>query len=238
MTPNRTLPIALAGLLLAVPLAHALEDRHPSGFEPKPVFEEDAPARKPYLAKPPAAQPDPASPPVAKAAAEPPPPETVARPQASIPSETIREPTGNPHDPYHKPAPVHEELPTRQPYQGKPAQAQAAAPAPIAAASQPQTPAAPPEPPRAQAPEPAPQSAAPEPSVLEGNYPVGLILAALAGLVFWSIRKPGSAQPAAALGTGVARYLRRLESAAKPEERTGVARYLSRLASETKPADS
>ncbi len=245
MTPNRPIPTLLAGLLLAVPLAQALEDRHPSGFEPKPVFEDDAPARKPYLAKPPAApaaQPAPATLPVAKQAAQPHPPEAVARPQASIPSETIREPVGDFHDPYHKPPPFHEDPPARKPYQAKPAQAQAptavpSTPAP-AAPVQP-TAAAQPEAPRERAPEAAPQAGASDSSPLAGNYPVGLILAALAGFVFWNIRKPGSAKPAAAaIGTGVARYLRSLESAAKPEERTGVARYLSRLASEARPADS
>lgn len=256
MIPNRTLPLALAGLLLAVPLAQAQENRHPSGFEPKPVFEEDAPARKPYVAKPPtppAAQPAPAMPPTPKQAARPHPPEAVARPQAPTPSETIREPAGDHRDPYHKPAPFHEDPPARKPYQGKPAQAQAptAVPAtPAPAVPQPKAPAVPvqpaaaqPEPPRERAPKPAPQAAVSDSSPLAGNYPVGLILAALASFVFWNVRKPGSAKPAAAIacpaiGTGVARYLRSLENAAKPEEQTGVARYLGRLASAGKPADS
>lgn len=50
--PNRPMPILFAGLLLAVPLAYAGEYRHPSGFEPKPVFEDEAPARKPFPVKP------------------------------------------------------------------------------------------------------------------------------------------------------------------------------------------
>ncbi|SMF96634.1 hypothetical protein SAMN02949497_4040 [Methylomagnum ishizawai] len=121
MTPNRPIPTLLAGLLLAVPLAHAQEYRHPSGFEPKPVFEDDAPARKPYLAQPPTpaiAPPAPAVPPPVAKEAAPRPPAAGAGPQALPPTEIIREPGRDHHDPAHaRPGPlVEDEAPARKPY--------------------------------------------------------------------------------------------------------------------------
>ncbi|WP_221064330.1 hypothetical protein [Methylomagnum ishizawai] len=143
MTPNRPLPSLLAGLLLAVPLAQAQEYRHPSGFEPKPVFEDEAPARKPYPAQPPtpaAAPPTPASPPpVAKAAENPRQPAALAGHPTPPPTETLREPGQGHHDPSHaRPTPlVEDEIPARKPYPPQPVPA-AAAPAP--ALSQPKAP--------------------------------------------------------------------------------------------------
>ena len=54
MKTNPSLLALLSGLLLAVPPAFAEDIRHPSGFEPAPVFDE-APTRKPFHAKPPQA---------------------------------------------------------------------------------------------------------------------------------------------------------------------------------------
>jgi hypothetical protein len=76
-------------------------------------------------------------------------------------------------------------------------------------------------------------------SALAQNYPIGLIVLALAGFIFWSGRRSGGkvqevrtesavsapAAPVAGGETGVARYLKSLPGAGE----TGVAKYLKNL---------
>lgn len=70
------------------------------------------------------------------------------------------------------------------------------------------------------------------------NYYIGVIILAVAGLVLWSSRNPGSKVPESRssstetpgktpVDTGVARYIKGLEGSARPVTvETGVARYL------------
>lgn len=78
------------------------------------------------------------------------------------------------------------------------------------------------------------------------NFPVALIVFALAGLVFWSTKRPKgqevrySAAPVAPAGTvggetGVAKYLKELEASARKAAGTGVARYLKNLEANAAP---
>lgn len=78
---------------------------------------------------------------------------------------------------------------------------------------------------------------------LTQNYPIGVIVIALAGFIFWSSRQPGSkaqqaSSPSAAVlsgtvggETGVAKYLKSLEASSveKTVAQTGVAKYLKGL---------
>ena len=72
------------------------------------------------------------------------------------------------------------------------------------------------------------------------NFPIVLIILALAGFVFWSSRRSGSkAMPSAgivapvpvgaAVETGVARYVKAIEEAARKAAETGVDRYLQKI---------
>lgn len=76
------------------------------------------------------------------------------------------------------------------------------------------------------------------------NYPIALIILALAGFIFWSSKRSGSSSPAikgdapvllsGTVGgeTGVAKYLKNIsESAVKV---TGVAKYLTNVEQEAK----
>jgi hypothetical protein len=82
------------------------------------------------------------------------------------------------------------------------------------------------------------------------NFPIALVVFALAGFVFWSTKRPGgktqeiryesaaAATGGAAGNTGVAKYLKELELAARKAAGTGVAKYLKGLeASSAKPAN-
>lgn len=79
-----------------------------------------------------------------------------------------------------------------------------------------------------------------EESIME-NFPIVLIIFALAGFVFWSTKRSApKASPApivsassgpAASNTGVARYLSAMEDAARKAAGTGVDRYLRKLSS-------
>jgi hypothetical protein len=116
----------------------------------------------------------------------------------------------------------------------------AAQPAVAAAERNPPRPAPSPAPPEVAAAVPAPASGGLA-AILADNYPVGLIVLALAGWVFRNTRRPARATPEiradaagspAGAATGVARYLDRLGAApGGTAARTGVARYLDRLPS-------
>jgi hypothetical protein len=103
-----------------------------------------------------------------------------------------------------------------------------AGPAPMAARFEAGTPQAKPAPAAAAAP-----SSGGWTEVLATNFPLGLIVLALAGYVFWSTRRAGGAvrtgsptppvPPANSAKTGVARYLEGLSA------ETGVAKYLRKL---------
>jgi hypothetical protein len=86
---------------------------------------------------------------------------------------------------------------------------------------------------------PSPQASGGLPDLLMENYPAGLIVLALAGLIFRSAgrsergaRKTRSDSAGLSVGTpaetGVARYLKNLDAPARPAA-TGVARYLKNL---------
>lgn len=78
------------------------------------------------------------------------------------------------------------------------------------------------------------------------NLPVALIVFALAGFVFWSTKRPATkaqsiqydSVPVASAptgDTGVAKYLKELEAAARKAAGTGVTRYLKNLEASTAP---
>lgn len=72
------------------------------------------------------------------------------------------------------------------------------------------------------------------------NFPIALVVLALAGFVFWSTKRPSSSSKAenlsypasslgAASGTGVAKYVKEIELSAKKAAGTGVTQYLRAL---------
>lgn len=74
------------------------------------------------------------------------------------------------------------------------------------------------------------------------NFPIALVVLALAGFVFWSTKRPSSNSkaenifyPASSLGsasgTGVAKYVKEIELSAKKAAGTGVTQYLRALES-------
>lgn len=80
------------------------------------------------------------------------------------------------------------------------------------------------------------------------NFPVALVVFALAGFVFWSTKRPASkaqevrydsasVAPAASVGgeTGVAKYLKEVEASARKAAGTGVTRYLKTLEASAAP---
>jgi hypothetical protein len=85
-------------------------------------------------------------------------------------------------------------------------------------------------------------------SILTQNYPIGLIVLALAGFIFWSSKRPGAkvqearsepsvSAPAREMSgeTGVAKYLKNLPAGAGE---TGVARYLKNLPAKVTAAET
>jgi hypothetical protein len=237
------LPAVLLGSVVAV-----AEEWHPSGFQPAPVFEDEGlvgraafPHKPP--AKPAADVPAPSHPkPIAEKAPAAPPPAQSAR-AASVPEETVVSKSAGDHRPRFEPPPVFEDeglarkaMPSHAPPAAqKPAEPPVAAavpkpvsPAPVAARSEAGTPQAKPAPAAAAAP-----SSGGWTEVLATNFPLGLIVLALAGYVFWSTRRAGGAvrtgsptppvPPANSAKTGVARYLEGLSA------ETGVAKYLRKL---------
>lgn len=87
--------LLLAGLSLTISLVFAEEEyRHPSGFEPSPVFEDELPARKPVPTKPALKAPDLVHPtpqtPKPQAVAEPPPAISVLAVAAPPPAPVIQ----------------------------------------------------------------------------------------------------------------------------------------------------
>lgn len=239
-------------LVPAVLLASAVavaEEWHPSGFQPAPVFEDEGLAGRSVQSRVPSAEP-------AKAAQKESPPQPVPdkpvsaasatrpAPAAAVREEMVAPAAGDTHLSRPEPPPVFEDegLPgrsTRTPAQSGLPKAPPAAAVPVAKA---QVSALAPRPEAAPVGGQAPEAQASEAwsSILAANYPVGLIVLALAGHVFWNIRRgaceasrglPGSSVRSESAGrTGVTKYLDTLNSSASsasPE--TGVAKYLRKL---------
>jgi hypothetical protein len=229
---------------LLVSVVAVAEQWHPSGFQPAPVFEDEGLVGRAVHPRPahpePARTVAPAPQPVApKPVAEPHAQPLAARPATSVSplEEAVVAATNGDHRPRFEPAPVFEdEHPARK---AAPAQTPAAVPkaadAPAAVPAKPASPAPGAAKPAA-AKHKAEQASAAAPAqasggwgeILASNYPIALVVLALAGYVFWSTRRAGGpvpgdspARPEKSAKTGVARYLEGME--------TGVAKYLRNI---------
>lgn len=107
MKTNQSIRALLAGLLLAASPVFAEESRHPLGFEPVPVFDDEVPARKPFQAMPPpVAKTAPEAARIPKAVAEPAKPEPAAAPPSSAPPKATAAPVPAEPVPVVQSAPV------------------------------------------------------------------------------------------------------------------------------------